>query len=260
MTQQAPLESSTSWGGRTETVRRAATAVLAAVSFAMVAPVIANAAGADVPNPVMLALRSAGSALSGAEECEMPVATPSETVAAPTESVDPSESAAPDAGTSPDAGATESVSPQAPVDCEEDEGEDTTASASPSPSVSAETETETETETEAEPGEHGRVVSTVAKCAPRGKDPLFEELGEDLGNHGAFVRAAAHGDTLTTPWGAFDLSTQAGADALCARLEAARVALAAASPSAEDEKGKGKGKGKDKERGKRGKPATTPGG
>lgn len=68
-------------------------------------------------------------------------------------------------------------------------------------------------------GEHGRIVSTVAHCAPRGQDPLFTVTGDDLQNHGAFVRVAAHGDVLTTDFGTFDLGTLAGAERLCTTLE-----------------------------------------
>ena len=240
MTQQ-PIEASTSWGGRSDAIRRAAMSVLAAVSFATVVPAIANAAGADVPNPVFFALRSAGSALSS-DPCETPEATPEATAeATPTDAP----SAAPSA---------------APADCEEkdDDGDGTTAAPSASAAPEAVPSAEpSKAETEAEDGEHGKVVSTVAKCAPHGKDPLFETAGEELRNHGAFVKAAAHGDTLTTPWGTFDLSTQAGADALCAAIDLARADLAADAEKADKGKAKSKdGKargGKDKAKGGKGK-------
>ena len=222
MTQHQPAEFSTSWG-----IRRGGLAVLAAVSFATVVPALANAAGADVPNPVFLALRSAGEALAGEESCEAPVpqATPS---------------------------ASPGVAPSGePAGCEEEDEVDVVdPTRSPEPSGSSgPAEQDEQDEGEATAGEHGRIVSTVAQCAPRGKDPLFATLDDDLRNHGSFVRAAAHGDTLSTPWGEFDLSTQTGADALCAAVGAARAELAAASPAHEDEKGqkdKGRGKGKGK--------------
>ncbi|MCA1823540.1 MAG: hypothetical protein ABR520_02740 [Mycobacteriales bacterium] len=77
--------------------------------------------------------------------------------------------------------------------------------------------------------EHAAVVAAVAKCAPRGGDPLELVVGDVLRTHGAFTTAAARGQTLVTPFGSFDLSSAAGADALCDALDAARAAL----PSAE---------------------------
>ncbi|HVE62274.1 MAG TPA: hypothetical protein VNB94_00535 [Mycobacteriales bacterium] len=90
----------------------------------------------------------------------------------------------------------------------------------------------------------GSLVSRVAACSPRGKDPLFAKTGAAT-NHGHFVRAAAHADTLALPFGSFDLSTAAGVESLCAALDAQRASLP--SPSAEprrgaqddDEKGRG---------------------
>ena len=63
---------------------------------------------------------------------------------------------------------------------------------------------------------HGEIVSRVARCAPRGPG-VEEDWG--LANHGAFVRAAAHGEDLTVRGETYDLSTLDGADALCDAVE-----------------------------------------
>lgn len=76
---------------------------------------------------------------------------------------------------------------------------------------------------------HGQIVSTVAHCAPRGKDERLATL--EMRNHGAFVRAAAHGDTLSVAGADYDLSTMEGAEALCAMLDA----MTAEEPVAEDD-------------------------
>jgi hypothetical protein len=120
----------------------------------------------------------------------------------------------------------ESVEPgesEEPDDCATPTPE---ASEEPAESEAPESEApETEApETEAPEDGHGEVVSTVAHCAPKGKDPLLDVEGAPA-NHGGYVRAAAHGESLTTPWGTFDLSGQGGADALCTALDAARAAL-----------------------------------
>ena len=106
-----------------------------------------------------------------------------------------------------------SVEPSEDADCAETESTPT-----PTP-----TPTPSETD-DAEDGTHGQIVSTVAHCAPKGKDPLLDVEGAPA-NHGGYVKPAAHGDTLTLPWGEYDLSTQAGADDLCASLDAARDSL-----------------------------------
>jgi hypothetical protein len=62
---------------------------------------------------------------------------------------------------------------------------------------------------------HGHLVSTVARCAPRGPDV---ETDWGLRNHGAFVSAAATGGTLEVDGESYDLSTMDGADALCERI------------------------------------------
>lgn len=85
---------------------------------------------------------------------------------------------------------------------------------------------------------HGEAVSTVAQCAPRG---TFKALVDGMANHGEYVTAAAHGETvgLTVPTietgedgeiavsapedgtepTEFDLSTVEGAEALCDALD-----------------------------------------
>lgn len=59
---------------------------------------------------------------------------------------------------------------------------------------------------------HGALVSTVARCAPRG--PEARELFEQR-NHGAFVAAAAQGRELEVLGETFDLSSPEGVEALC---------------------------------------------
>jgi hypothetical protein len=246
---------------RTRAVRRVAGSVGAAVVIAGVAPALANAAGAGVPNPVVIALRASGrgisSAFSGSSTdgtvaaCE-PTASPVVTVSADPD--DAVESAAPSASASAEATetvtatavASESVtaepvattaaptaepSESASEDADEGEGEDCEESASPT--VAPTSEAPEESEAPDEDGTHGQIVSTVAKCAPHGKDPLLSVEGAPT-NHGGYVRPAAHGESLTTPWGTFDLSTQAGADALCASLDGARAALPEAEKAAKE--------------------------
>ncbi|HEX9765215.1 MAG TPA: hypothetical protein VGA36_00525 [Nitriliruptorales bacterium] len=86
-------------------------------------------------------------------------------------------------------------------------------------------------------GANGEAVSTLAQCAPRGS---FKALVEGMGNHGEYVTAAAHGETVelnvpsvTVTEGeettyevdpaeeptAFDLTTTQGAQDLCAALD-----------------------------------------
>lgn len=66
---------------------------------------------------------------------------------------------------------------------------------------------------------HGEIVSAVAACAPRGQEGVD---GFDLPSHGAYVSAAATGETLEVGDG-YDLSTLEGATALCEDLDAARA-------------------------------------
>jgi hypothetical protein len=198
------MTSSVSWA------RRAGVSVLGVVFLSGVAPALANAAGAHVRNPVVIALRALGT--SEPEPCATPTTAPSEE---PT--VEPTVAPTDEAG--------ETEPAEAP-DCDEASAVPTT----PAP-TSAAPESEApeapETPEAEEPGDaaaHGRLVSTVAHCAPHGKDPLLAVEGAPA-NHGAYVTVAAHGGSLTTPWGTFDLSAQAGADALCAALDAARATL-----------------------------------
>lgn len=255
-TQPAPAPS-VSW--RRRVARRTAGAVGAAVVLAGVAPAIANAAGAEVGNPVAFALRASGHGLASAfsadaEETAAPCVTPSgepgaEVSAAPSGEPSADVSAEPVVEPTADPSALPSAEPDASASADPDapvggdpsgEPASTEPSAEPSaepaaepaddcaesatPVVSAEPSEEAAEPEPAEDGEHGEIVSTVAKCAPKGKDPLLDAEGAPA-NHGGYVKAAAHGDTLTTPWGSFDLGTQAGADALCASLAAARDAL-----------------------------------
>lgn len=74
---------------------------------------------------------------------------------------------------------------------------------------------ETDETDETDDDTHGRVVSTVARCAPGG----WQARAAGLPNHGFFVRAAAHGESVEfevdgEPRTA-DLSDQEGADAFC---------------------------------------------
>jgi hypothetical protein len=64
---------------------------------------------------------------------------------------------------------------------------------------------------------HGTIVSTVARCAPRGI--ALRGLADGLRNHGAYVRAAAHGAELTVGDETYDLGTLEGAVALCASFD-----------------------------------------
>jgi hypothetical protein len=76
---------------------------------------------------------------------------------------------------------------------------------------------------------HGRIVSTVAHCAPRGQERLE---GFDLPNLGAYVSTAARGEVLSVAGREFDLSTLEGAEELCSAIEQARAGDAAdASPA-----------------------------
>ena len=216
---------SVSWNCRA--LRRAAWSLGAAVVLAAVGPAIANAAGAHVRNPVTIALNAFGT--DHPQDCSAepePTATPTESVSAePTAA--PTESPAAETSVEPTAVPTESVSAEPTVVPTE---VPTCVEASPTASVSPSAEAPESEAPESEAPEaenadgHGEVVSTVAHCAPKGRDPLLDVEGAPA-NHGAFVKAAAHGESLVTPWGTFDLSAQAGADALCAAVDAARAAL-----------------------------------
>ncbi len=125
----------------------------------------------------------------------------------------------------------------------------------------AETETLTETEDDADDadeddGAHGALVSTVAQCAPNGR----QARDAGLPNHGFFVSAAAKGEEVEFDVAGethtFDLSSQEGADAFCALAERLLATAesdldAAATDEVEDgdegrgksgERGNGKGK------------------
>lgn len=101
---------------------------------------------------------------------------------------------------------------------------------------------------------HGEVVSTVARCAPRGRDVATVFRG--MRNHGAFVTAAAHGDTVEvevptieevdgvptvtgTQTVSFDLSTVEGAEGLCAATEVIAEAEALRRQAAGEDPGPG---------------------
>jgi hypothetical protein len=207
MTQTQTQTPSVSWGARA--LRRTAWTLGSAVVLAALGPAIANAAGAHMRNPVSIALNALGSA-DDPQDCAgeptpeptvVPTETPSvEPTAVPTESVSVEPTVVPtpcvEPSESPSVEPTESEAPE---------------SAAP----------ESETPESEAPDGHGLVVSTVAHCAPKGHDPLLA----DGANHGTFVRAAAHGESVETPWGTFDLSSQAGADAFCAAIDAARAAV-----------------------------------
>jgi hypothetical protein len=82
----------------------------------------------------------------------------------------------------------------------------------------------------------GVIVSTVARCAPRGEG--MRGLFEGFRNHGAFVRAAAHGSTIELGSGSYDLRTLDGAAALCAAVgDAAPEAPETAADDDADEVG-----------------------
>lgn len=201
---------STTWSSRLFV--RVAGSVGAAAVIAGVVPALANAAGANLPNPVAVALRASGDVLTGGEEQDCVETKPGAQVTLPN-------------GGKP--ASTTTCSDEA----EESPSPSPSASASALPSASPSEEAE---EPESEDANHGKIVSTVAHCAPKGKDPLLEVEGAPA-NHGGYVRPAAHGDSLATPWGTFDLSTLSGAEQLCAAVEAARAELA---PEAAKEKGK----------------------
>jgi hypothetical protein len=193
------------------------------------------------------------SATPTATESSAPVEseTPSES-AAPSESVEPTDSVDPSASVEPSESVAASESPETTESVEATASDQPTESVEPTevePSESVEpaesvepsddgcddaSESPSAEPTESEAADdHGQIVSTVAHCAPHGKDPLLAVDGAPA-HHGGYVSVAAHGETLTTPWGTFDLSTQAGADELCAALAAARDALPAptAAPKA----------------------------
>lgn len=98
-----------------------------------------------------------------------------------------------------------------------------------------EDETEDDDEGDEAGGANGEAVSTLAHCAPRGS---FKDLLEGMATHGAYVTAAAHGETVglnvpvlgedeagnpvvTTEAEVtdFDLTTVEGAEDLCSALD-----------------------------------------
>jgi hypothetical protein len=100
-----------------------------------------------------------------------------------------------------------------------------------------------------EAGSKGEIVSTVARCAPRGRDG---ELVDGARNHGWWVSTTARGGTVTlavpqvdtsgetpvvgeTVDVAFDLSTLEGAEALCAAIATIREADALLAELGEQE-------------------------
>lgn len=242
MSQTNPAVPSVSW--RRRALRRSAMTVGTAVVIAGIVPAAANAAGAHVANPVAFALRASGHTFASAFGLdETNTCSTDTTVETPAPSVEPSESVAAsvEPSVAPSEGPSESVAPSesdAPVESATPAADESTAPsesvAPPSATCSEPSESESpeapESPEASEASDHGAIVSTVAHCAPRGKDPLLAVDGAPQ-HHGGYVSAAAHGDTLTTPWGTFDLSTQAGADALCAALDTARAALPTPSPA-----------------------------
>ena len=112
-------------------------------------------------------------------------------------------------------------------------------------------EDEDEVDTAAEDDAHGQVVSTVAQCAPSGREA--REAG--LPNHGFFVSAAARGEGIEfdgdgEPQTA-DLSSQEGADAFCELVDELLatasddgVETAESADDTEDEGGNDRGRGK----------------
>lgn len=65
----------------------------------------------------------------------------------------------------------------------------------------------------------GRIVSTIARCAPTGRDA---ERLEGVRNHGDLVKAAAQGQVVTIDGRSYDLSRLEDAEALCATLASAQ--------------------------------------
>lgn len=222
---------------RVRVVRRVAGSFGAAVVIAGVVPAVANAAGASVPNPVAVVLRASGHQISHAFSSSSTESLTSCTSTEPTSTPSVEPTAVASEPVEPTAVPTESLEPTAepsvePSESEAPDEECESAAPTATPSASASESPEASEAPESEDPGHGEIVSTVAHCAPKGKDPLLAVEGAPA-NHGAFVQAAAHGDSLATPWGTFDLSSQAGADALCAAVDAARAALPAetAAPS-----------------------------
>jgi hypothetical protein len=253
-----PPTPSVTW--RRRALRRTAGSLGAAVVISGIAPAVANAAGAHVANPMAYALRASGDTLASAlgmdetsptttadpcvsatpTESVEPTVEPSESVE-PGESVEPSESGAPSESAVPSDSAEPTLEPTEsvlPTDTTTESTESSEPTVEPTASDAPESAEPSDDTTCAEPSEspspeptesdaaddHGLVVSTVAHCAPHGKDALLAVDGAPA-HHGGYVSVAAHGGTLTTPWGTFDLSTKAGADDLCAALAAARDAL-----------------------------------
>jgi hypothetical protein len=232
-----------SWTARLRSTlgRNIAVSLGALVLLTGVAPAMANVAGADVPNPLAVALSSSGKRVvhfvtgddgqddSAAAEC--PTAAPTaEPTAEPTTEPTTEPTAEPTTEPTTEPTAEPTTEPTA---------EPTAEPSTPGDGDGCETETPTPTATptpteDADEANHGQIVSTVARCAPKGKDPLLATAGAGLRNHGSFVQVAAHGGTLTTTWGTFDLSTMSGAEAFCAAVEQARAAL----PDDADDKAK----------------------
>ena len=83
-----------------------------------------------------------------------------------------------------------------------------------------------------ENNEHGEIVSTVAKCAPTGRDFRQASGIGDFRNHGDIVKRVAQGETLSFEGKTYDLSTPEGAQSFCQALEAFVVAHPTPSPTA----------------------------
>ncbi|HZG93909.1 MAG TPA: hypothetical protein VEZ46_04290 [Mycobacteriales bacterium] len=222
-----------SWTRRLQAklARRIAFSVGALVLLTGVAPAMANAAGGSLPNPVAIALRSSSRTVANLLAPARAVvdtggACPAAT---PTVTGEPAASPTPEP--------TPSSTPAAPGDAADaDEpacnGETTptsepTPTPTPTPAASPSEVADDEAD-DAAADSAGRIVSTVARCAPKGKDALLAAAGPGLTNHGAFVQVAAAGGTLTTSFGTFDLATPSGADAFCAAADAAAAELGVA--------------------------------
>lgn len=100
------------------------------------------------------------------------------------------------------------------------EGDEATGEDADEEGAESPTTEDSEDAAEVDDDTHGEIVSAVAACAPRGQERVD---GFDLPNHGAYVSAAAKGETLEVGEG-YDLSTLEGATALCDQLDAARDA------------------------------------
>src|SRR5687767_11330953 len=164
---------STSWGERllAGMAQRTAMAVVAGVTFAAVAPSLANAAGAGVPDPVAIALRSGREALSEALGTAEP-SCPTDEVAGETGSEgDVTGATGPEGDVTGATGPLGETGPEAPAETVEEADCDDEVTTTDDDTEEAEQEEAVETDADSEG--HGAIVSTVARCAPRGKDLLL---------------------------------------------------------------------------------------